>query len=59
MKKQATIVCQPDKTETTQPLVVNCTPQHQKMYRDHTHCDHQYGRVNKFPIGSSRGPCFF
>jgi len=59
MKKQANIVCQPDKTETTQPLPVNCQPPHQKMYRDHTHCDHQYGRVNKFPIGSSRGPCFF
>ncbi|PWK72477.1 hypothetical protein LX99_04334 [Mucilaginibacter oryzae] len=59
MKKPATIVSQPDKTETTPATPVNNRPGNQKMYRDHSHCDHSHGRVNKFAIGSNRGPCFF
>ncbi|MEO3402290.1 hypothetical protein AAFN85_00200 [Mucilaginibacter sp. CAU 1740] len=59
MKKQTTIVSQPDKTETIPAAPVNCQPSNQKTYRNHSHCDHSHGRVNKFAIGSNRGPCFF
>jgi hypothetical protein len=59
MKKKAAMVNQPDKTETIKSESPACQNLAQKMYRDHTHCDHSHGRVNKFPIGSSHGPLFF
>jgi hypothetical protein len=59
MKKKTVIVNQPEKTETNKSELL--TNQHltQKTYRDHTHCDHAYGRVNKFPFGSNHGPFSF
>jgi hypothetical protein len=59
MKKKTTTVIQPDKTETIKPELLSAQAQNQKMYRDHSHCDHSHGRVNKFPFGSSHGPLFF
>lgn len=59
MKKKTIIVDQPDKTETTKPIMLTSQPATQKMYRDHTHHDQAHGRVNKFPFGSSHGPLFF
>jgi len=59
MKKKTTIVNQPDKTETSKSELLTLQILHQKMYRDHSHCDHTHGRVNKFPFGSSHGPLAF
>ncbi|MGZ3872362.1 MAG: hypothetical protein ACXVJD_05570 [Mucilaginibacter sp.] len=58
MKKKATIVNQPDKTETikSESLVYQNTVI--KIYH-HTYCDHSHGRVNKFPFGSNNGPGAF
>ena len=58
MKKKTAIVNQPDKTEAKLESSA-CQSFTQKMYRNHTHCDHSHGRVNKFAIGSSHGPLFF
>lgn len=59
MKKKNAPVNQPDKTETIKSEVLPDANRNSKMYRDHSHCDHAHGRVNKFPIGSSHGPSFF
>ncbi|MEZ2335208.1 hypothetical protein [Mucilaginibacter sp. RCC_168] len=60
MKKKATIVPQPDKTEATHSELLTNHPNNPKMYRDHKVCDHYtHGRVNKFPFGSSHGPACF
>lgn len=59
MKKKTTLVSQPDKTETTRPEFVGRVAVTHKMYRDHSHCDHSHGRVNKYPFGSMHGPFSF
>lgn len=60
MKKKATIVPQPDKTEATHPELLANHANNPKMYRDHKVCDHYtHGRTNKFPFGSSHGPACF
>jgi len=60
MKRKTTIVNQPDKTETIASATSSTTQTFApKMYRDHKHTDHSHGRVNRFSIGSSRGPAFF
>ena len=59
MKKNLTLVNQPDKAETNKtepvahPLIV------QKLARHYTFCDHSHGRVNKHPFGGSHGPYAF
>jgi len=59
MKKKATLVIQPDKTETSKSELLTSSIPCKKMYRDHSLCDHSHGRVNKFPFGSSHGPTAF
>jgi hypothetical protein len=59
MKKKTAVVNQPDKTEAIKPEMQAAQNLAQKMYRDHTHCDHSHGRVNKFPFGGSHGPWSF
>jgi hypothetical protein len=59
MKKKTTIVSQPDKTETIKSGLQPHQILTQKVYRDHTVCDHAHGRVNKFPFGSDHGPVAF
>ena len=59
MKRKTTIVNQPDKTETIASATSTTQNTTAKMYRDHKHTDHSHGRVNRFSIGSSRGPAFF
>jgi hypothetical protein len=59
MKKKATIVNQPDKVETCKSELFNRHINVQKLYRDHTFCDHPHGRVNRFPFGSDHGPVAF
>jgi hypothetical protein len=59
MKKKATIVDQPDKVEASRSeLPTNSFPI-KKMYRDHSVCDHNHGRMNKYPFGSGHGPLPF
>ena len=59
MKKEITIVAQPDKTETNSSEQTINQTRTQKMYRDHKVYDHRtHGRVNKFPFGSCNGPAF-
>jgi hypothetical protein len=59
MKKKTTIVNQPDKTETSKPESPVHPSLFQKLYYNHSYCDHSHGRVNKFPFGSLHGPGAF
>jgi hypothetical protein len=56
MKKIATAVNQPDKTEATRSEIQGRQISIQKLYRDHKFSDHSHGRVNKNPIGINYWP---
>lgn len=54
MKRTATAVDQPGKTETTpQPMQRHAST---KFHKDHKMHDHAHGRVNKNPIFFNFGP---
>jgi len=54
MKRTATAVDQPGKTETTQPPAHRHTST--KFSKDHKLHDPVHGRVNKYPIWINFGP---
>ncbi|MGZ3753764.1 MAG: hypothetical protein ACXVAY_02325 [Mucilaginibacter sp.] len=56
MKKTATAVNQPGKTETTKSEMQGRPISIQKLYRDHKFSDHSHGRVNKYPFGINHEP---
>ena len=57
MKKKATLVNQPGKTETNKsepmPRQITVQPVH---HHHHSFSDHSHGRVNRYPFGGSHGP---
>jgi len=60
MKKKSTMVFESDKAETMNSELNTIRINNQKTYRDHKVVDHHiHSRVNKFPFGSSHGPCCF
>jgi len=56
MKKKATLVNQPGKTETikSEPLPRQIAAQ--AVHHHHSFSDHSHGRVNRYPFGGSHGP---
>lgn len=59
MKKKATLVNQPGKTETIKSELSTRQTQVQTLFRNHTFCDHSHGRANKHPFGGAHGPGTF
>jgi hypothetical protein len=59
MKKNITLVTQPDKAEGNKSVPVAHPLIAQKLYRHYTFCDHSHGRVNKHAFGASHGPAAF
>ena len=59
MKKKATLVNQPCKTDTIKSELLPRQNHVQIIYRDHSFCDHSHGRVNKYPFGNIHGPGAF
>lgn len=59
MKKKATLVNQPGKTETnkSEPLPRQITGH--IVHHHHSFCEHSHGRVNRHPFGGSNGPVAF
>jgi hypothetical protein len=57
MKKTATAVNQPCKTDTTSETPLQHVSH--KMHRNHKFLDHSHGRVNKTPIGINFAPGLF
>ena len=55
MKKNTTMVNQPDKSETLKPEIYVRPVSTQKFYRDHKFSDHSHGRVNR-SFGANHEP---